>query len=98
MTLLVAGCLNRQTPMETRGVFFQVIDNQTREFPFIYREFEMLENSEPAPQHHKKTLHSKRSFGKYPHKIDSPAYDASVIFIFTYRQKSFVCADGFPQV
>ncbi|TFY74178.1 hypothetical protein EWM64_g9834 [Hericium alpestre] len=27
--------------------------------------------------HHKKTLHSKRSFGKHPHKIDSPAYDAS---------------------
>ncbi|KIM90062.1 hypothetical protein PILCRDRAFT_812873 [Piloderma croceum F 1598] len=27
--------------------------------------------------HHKKTLHSKRSFGKYPRTLDSPAYDAS---------------------
>ncbi|KAH7924459.1 hypothetical protein BV22DRAFT_509458 [Leucogyrophana mollusca] len=27
--------------------------------------------------HHKKTLHSKRSFGKHPHPIDSPTYDAS---------------------
>ncbi|KAF8553611.1 hypothetical protein OG21DRAFT_1584724 [Imleria badia] len=26
--------------------------------------------------HHKKTLHSKRSFGKYPHPVDSPTYDA----------------------
>ncbi|KAH7911781.1 hypothetical protein BJ138DRAFT_1062404 [Hygrophoropsis aurantiaca] len=26
--------------------------------------------------HHKKTLHSKRSFGKHPHPIDSPTYDA----------------------
>ncbi|KAI0063271.1 hypothetical protein BV25DRAFT_1907065 [Artomyces pyxidatus] len=34
-----------------------------------------MESSEPV--HHKKTLHSKRSFGKHPHKIDSPAYDAS---------------------
>ncbi|KAI0043675.1 Nucleotidylyl transferase [Auriscalpium vulgare] len=33
---------------------------------------------DPAePVYHKKTLHSKRSFGKHPHKIDSPAYDAS---------------------
>ncbi|KAI0033487.1 hypothetical protein K488DRAFT_77850 [Vararia minispora EC-137] len=37
----------------------------------------MLDNSEVVVPHHKKTLHSKRSFGKYPHKIDSPAYDAS---------------------
>ncbi|KII83660.1 hypothetical protein PLICRDRAFT_47142 [Plicaturopsis crispa FD-325 SS-3] len=28
------------------------------------------------PQHHKKSLHTKRSFGKYP-SLDSPAYDAS---------------------
>ncbi|KAH0834032.1 hypothetical protein J3R83DRAFT_11269 [Lanmaoa asiatica] len=28
--------------------------------------------------HHKKTLHSKRSFGKYPQPIDSPTYDAQV--------------------
>lgn len=26
---------------------------------------------------HKKTLHSKRSFGKHPKMVDSPAYDAS---------------------
>jgi choline-phosphate cytidylyltransferase len=34
---------------------------------------------EPAEtNHHKRILHSKRSFGKAPgHKIDSPAYDAS---------------------
>jgi choline-phosphate cytidylyltransferase len=31
--------------------------------------------------HHKRILHSKRSFGKAPgHKIDSPAYDASVFY------------------
>lgn len=38
---------------------------------------------EPPPEllhHHKKTLHSKRSFGKYPHPIDSPTYDAQVSF------------------
>ncbi|KAI0270736.1 hypothetical protein BC834DRAFT_862966 [Gloeopeniophorella convolvens] len=35
-----------------------------------------MESSET--NHHKKTLHSKRSFGKPPgHKVDSPAYDAS---------------------
>ena len=27
-----------------------------------------------------RTLHSKRSFGKYPKMVDSPAYDASVNF------------------
>ncbi|KAN0079971.1 hypothetical protein V8E55_009537 [Tylopilus felleus] len=32
---------------------------------------------ESPSEHHKKTLHSKRSFGKYPHPIDSPTYDAS---------------------
>jgi choline-phosphate cytidylyltransferase len=32
----------------------------------------------PETNHHKRILHSKRSFGKHPgHKIDSPAYDAS---------------------
>ncbi|KAI0277875.1 hypothetical protein BGY98DRAFT_977120 [Russula aff. rugulosa BPL654] len=32
----------------------------------------------PEINHHKRVLHSKRSFGKHPgHKIDSPAYDAS---------------------
>ncbi|THH17485.1 hypothetical protein EW146_g3336 [Bondarzewia mesenterica] len=35
-----------------------------------------MEPAEPSV-HHRRTLHSKRSFGKYPHKIDSPAYDAS---------------------
>ncbi|KAI0313268.1 hypothetical protein OF83DRAFT_1142216 [Amylostereum chailletii] len=35
-----------------------------------------MDSAEPVV-HHKKTLHSKRSFGKYPHKIDYPAYDAS---------------------
>ncbi|KAJ7718597.1 cholinephosphate cytidylyltransferase [Mycena maculata] len=30
-----------------------------------------------VPVPHKKTLHSKRSFGKHPKIIDSPAYDAS---------------------
>ena len=37
--------------------------------------------SESAPDvllPHKKTLHSKRSFGKYPKPLDSPAYDAYV--------------------
>lgn len=28
----------------------------------------------------RKVLHSKRSFGKYPRNVDSPAYDASVLF------------------
>ncbi|KAJ7686838.1 hypothetical protein B0H17DRAFT_1071279 [Mycena rosella] len=31
----------------------------------------------PAPHPARKTLHSKRSFGKHPRIIDSPAYDAS---------------------
>ncbi|TFY55147.1 hypothetical protein EVG20_g9427 [Dentipellis fragilis] len=35
-----------------------------------------MDSTEPTA-HHKKTLHSKRSFGKHPHKMDSPAYDAS---------------------
>jgi choline-phosphate cytidylyltransferase len=41
-----------------------------------------MDSSEPI--HHRRILHSKRSFGKHPgHKIDSPAYDASVsIFLF----------------
>ncbi|KAJ7619384.1 cholinephosphate cytidylyltransferase [Roridomyces roridus] len=30
-----------------------------------------------VPAQHRKTLHSKRSFGKHPRIIDSPAYDAS---------------------
>ncbi|KAJ7468477.1 cholinephosphate cytidylyltransferase [Mycena latifolia] len=34
-----------------------------------------MDNDVPAP--HRKTLHSKRSFGKHPKIIDSPAYDAS---------------------
>jgi choline-phosphate cytidylyltransferase len=36
----------------------------------------------PETNHHKRILHSKRSFGKHPgHKIDSPAYDASVFLV-----------------
>jgi hypothetical protein len=36
----------------------------------------------PETIHHKRILHSKRSFGKPPgHKVDSPAYDASVLFL-----------------
>lgn len=31
---------------------------------------------------HKRTLHTKRSFGKYPKIVDSPAYDALVEFPF----------------
>jgi hypothetical protein len=29
-----------------------------------------------------RTLHSKRSFGKYPKLVESPAYDASVDRLF----------------
>ncbi|KAL0948969.1 hypothetical protein HGRIS_009071 [Hohenbuehelia grisea] len=36
-----------------------------------------MESTDSAPTHHKRTLHSKRSFGKYPKVADSPAYDAS---------------------
>ncbi|KAI9571871.1 hypothetical protein HD554DRAFT_2070170 [Boletus coccyginus] len=36
-----------------------------------------MESPTELLHHHKKTLHSKRSFGKYPHPIDSPTYDAS---------------------
>ena len=39
-----------------------------------------MESPAELPHHHKKTLHSKRSFGKYPHPIDSPTYDAQVSF------------------
>lgn len=34
---------------------------------------------EPTSEHHKKTLYAKRSFGKYPHPVDSPTYDAQVL-------------------
>ncbi|KIJ60431.1 hypothetical protein HYDPIDRAFT_98720 [Hydnomerulius pinastri MD-312] len=37
-----------------------------------------MESPAELLHHHKKTLHSKRSFGKYPHHIDSPTYDARV--------------------
>ncbi|KAF8130390.1 hypothetical protein EV363DRAFT_1450767 [Boletus edulis] len=37
-----------------------------------------MESPTELLHHHKKTLHSKRSFGKYPHPIDSPTYDAQV--------------------
>lgn len=37
-----------------------------------------MESPADLLHHHKKTLHSKRSFGKYPHPIDSPTYDAQV--------------------
>lgn len=48
---------------------------------------------DPTPEllhHHKKTLHSKRSFGKYPHPIDSPTYDAQVsLFLGSISDSSF---------
>ena len=47
----------------------------------------------PETNHHKRILHSKRSFGKPSgHKVDSPAYDASV---FRRRFPSFF-TDYFP--
>lgn len=45
-------------------------------------------DSPAEPFHHKKTLHSKRSFGRY-HPIDSPTYDAQVLlFPFPYPRSS----------
>lgn len=41
-----------------------------------------------------RTLHSKRSFGKYPKMVDSPAYDASVLFVASHASIPFIrCAD-----
>ncbi|KZP09615.1 cholinephosphate cytidylyltransferase [Athelia psychrophila] len=37
----------------------------------------MSESPADILHHHKKTLHTKRSFGRYPRSLDSPAYDAS---------------------
>ena len=42
-----------------------------------------MESPAELLHHHKKTLHSKRSFGKYPHPIDSPTYDAQVSFLLS---------------
>jgi choline-phosphate cytidylyltransferase len=47
-----------------------------------------MESPAELLHHHKKTLHSKRSFGKYPHPIDSPTYDAQVSFLLRVPSSS----------
>jgi len=47
-------------------------------------------DSSIEPSHHKKTLHSKRSFGKY-HPIDSPTYDAQVLLFPSSCPRSSPC-------
>lgn len=41
----------------------------------------MMDSSTESFHHHKKTLHSKRSFAKH-HSKDSPTYDAQVLLLF----------------
>jgi choline-phosphate cytidylyltransferase len=41
----------------------------------------IMESSTESFHHHKKTLHSKRSFAKH-HSKDSPTYDAQVLLLF----------------
>jgi hypothetical protein len=60
---------------ETGTLAYFTSSTQMRTFGKLTAPAAMADAAADLP-HHKKTLHSKRSFGKYPRTLDSPAYDA----------------------